>query len=58
MSKEWRKNWPLTSQNQHVEMGKSEWEESDRLEDDGRSDGTSSRITKCETHIDNYMYHC
>jgi hypothetical protein len=35
----------------------SEGQESDRSEDDGRSDDTLSRTMKCETHIDNHVYH-
>jgi hypothetical protein len=38
-------------------MGRSEGEESERLEDDGQSDDTSSRITKCDPHIDNHICH-
>jgi hypothetical protein len=38
-------------------MGRSEGQESDHPKDDERSDDTSSRITKCETHIDNHVYH-
>jgi hypothetical protein len=36
-------------------MRRSEGQESDRPEDDGRSDDTLSCIMKCETHIDNHV---
>jgi hypothetical protein len=41
----------------YVGKGPSEGEQGDRLDDDRRSDDTSSGIEKCETHIDYYMYY-
>jgi hypothetical protein len=38
-------------------MGKTEGQESDRPEDNGRWDDTSSRIMKYEIHIDNYVHY-
>jgi hypothetical protein len=42
----------------YVGMGRSEGQESNCPEDNGQSENTSSYITKCETHIDNHVYHC
>jgi hypothetical protein len=39
-------------------MRRSQGQEGGNPEDDILSDDASSRITKCETYVDHYMYQC